>query len=58
MFKYRRHVKKVLIKLFEAGLQLNIDKCEFYVSEVKYLGLIITPGGIKINPAKVAAIVA
>ena len=58
MAEHRQYVKKVLTKLSEAGLQLNIDKCEFHVSEVKYLGLIITPGGIKMDPAKVAAIVA
>ena len=50
------HVKKVLHKLQEAGLQLDIDKCEFHVQETKYLGLIITPEGIKMDPQKIQAI--
>ena len=28
---YREHVRKVLLKLREAGLPVNIDKCEFHV---------------------------
>ena len=33
-----------------------MDKCEFHVTETKYLGLIISTDGIKINPSKVDAI--
>lgn len=54
--EHKVHVKKVLIKLKEAGLFLDINKCEFHVTEVKYLGLIITTDGIKMDPAKVEAI--
>ena len=50
------HVRKVLDKLREAGLFLDIDKCEFYVTEVKYLGLIITTEGVKMDPEKVKSI--
>ena len=45
--EHREHVRKVLAKLQEAGLQVDVDKCEFHVIEVKYLGLIITTEGIK-----------
>ena len=33
-----------------------MDKCKFHVTKTKYLGLIISTDGIKINPAKVAVI--
>ena len=50
------HVKKVLSKLEEAGLYLDIDKCEFHVTSIKYLGLIITTDGIQMDPDKIKAI--
>jgi hypothetical protein len=51
------HVKLILRKLREAGLQADITKCEFHVTQVPYLGLIITTEGVKMDPAKVEAIV-
>ncbi len=38
----REHVRKVLRKLREAGLQVDIEKCEFHVQEAKFLGLIVS----------------
>ena len=52
--EHRVHVRQVLQKLEEAGLYLKPEKCEFHVQEVKYLGLIITTEGVRIDPAKVA----
>ena len=49
-------MQKVLTKLREAGIQANVDKCKFYVTETKYLGLVISVDGIKIDSAKVEAI--
>ena len=54
--EHRQHVQQILQKLQRAGLQLDIDKCEFYVQEVKYLELIIGVDEIKMNPVKVEAI--
>ena len=51
------HVKRVLQKLREAGLQADITKCAFHVKEVPYLGLIITTEGVKMDSAKVSTIV-
>ncbi len=53
---HRKYVRQVLESLRGAGLQLDIDKCEFHKTEVKYLGLIITTEGIKMDPEKVSAI--
>jgi hypothetical protein len=54
--EHTEHVLKVLRRLKERNLQLDIDKCEFDVKEVKYLGLIITTEGIRMDPEKVAVI--
>lgn len=42
------HVRRVLQKLMDAGLQIDISKCDFGVRTTKYLGFVITAGeGIK-----------
>ena len=57
---YKDHIEKVhkvVAYLGEAGLCLDIDKCEFAAKEVKYLGFIISAGeGIKVDLEKVATI--
>jgi hypothetical protein len=40
-------------RLLDAGLQIDIRKCEFEAIKTKYLEIVVTPGGIEINPAKV-----
>jgi len=54
--KHLEYIKIVLEKLRKAGLYLDIKKCEFKIKTVKYLGLIITDEGIKMNPAKMKTI--
>lgn len=55
--KHREHVSKVLGKLHQAGLQIDIDKCEFETQSTKYLGFIIKAGeGVSMDPEKVKAI--
>lgn len=55
---HRQKVEKVISKLIEHGLQLDIGKCEFETHCTKYLGYIIEVGvGIKMDPDKVKAIV-
>src|SRR5690606_34504017 len=51
--QHRQHVNQVVRRLRDAGLQIDIDKCEFEVTKVKYLGIIITPCGIEMDPEKV-----
>ena len=46
----------VLQRLSDAGLQINIDKSEFYVQEIKFLGMIIDVDGIRMDLVKVKAI--
>jgi hypothetical protein len=46
----------VVRRLTEAGLQIDVHKCEFETTRTKYLGLIVSPGGIQMDPAKVKTI--
>ena len=48
--EHTAHVKKVLECLWIASLQIDISKCEFNVTEVCYLDMIITTNGICMNP--------
>src|SRR5690606_2532057 len=50
------HVRKVLQLLSDAQLQVNSDKCQFHVTTVEFLGYVISPNGISMDPAKVNAI--
>ena len=54
--EHREHVRMVLTKLCEFGIQADIDKYEFHMTKTKYLGLIISTKGIKMDPAKIEAI--
>jgi predicted aspartyl protease len=49
---HQEHVKKVLQRLRDAGLQADIKKSEFGVTRTKYLGFIISTKGIEVDPEK------
>jgi hypothetical protein len=50
------HVKAVLEKLMEAQLSLKLEKCEFSVRQVQFLGFVISPQGIEMDPEKISAV--
>ena len=50
------HVLQVLRRLHERGLQVDIDKCEFSTTRVKYLGMIVTTDGVEMDLKKTEAI--
>ena len=54
--EHKEHVRKVLLKLREAGLYVDIDKCDFHVQETTFLGVIVSTKGIKMDPRKVQTI--
>ena len=54
--EHHSHVCQVLQRLREAGLQADIDKCEFHVQEIKFLDLIVSTEGIQMDPHKVSII--
>ncbi len=55
--KHEIHVKRILQKLQEADLQMNIIKCKFHITQVSYLELIIIIEEIKMNFSKINIIV-
>lgn len=48
--------KTVFERLQSFGFKLKLSKCEFYKTEIKYLGHIITANEVKPDPEKIAAI--
>jgi hypothetical protein len=51
--EHQVHVEKVLEALQRNGVLVKPEKCEFHTQSTTYLGLIIKPNGIKIDPSKV-----
>ena len=54
--EHRAHVKEVLHRLPENELFAKLEKCEFDQSSVVFLGFVISPVGISMDPAKVDSI--
>jgi hypothetical protein len=54
--EHQQHVRLVLDAFTKLGLHLKPEKCEFHRQEVKYLGLITSPEGIKMDPEKIRAV--
>lgn len=56
---FEEHVSlllKVLDKLRKANLTINLEKCEFFRSQLKYLGYVVDANGLRTDPDKVQAI--
>jgi len=51
-----RHVSEVLSRLRKAGLFAKLEKCEFFVQQIDFLGHRITPDGIYMVHGKVSSI--
>ncbi len=57
LHQHQDYVQKVLLWLQEAGLQIDIDKCEFEVKSIKYLKFILkVEKSVQMNSQKVEAI--
>ncbi|KAI1004395.1 hypothetical protein K3495_g3815 [Podosphaera aphanis] len=55
--EHQEHVRKVLQRLPESRLQIDIDKCEFETTTTKYLRFIIEAGHeLRMDPEKIKAI--
>jgi len=53
---YQKQTHKVLSRLQEHRLYLKPEKCMFNTDEIKYLGMIIWPSSITMDPAKLKGI--
>jgi hypothetical protein len=51
--EHDEHLRLVLQKLRENQLYTKLNKCEFWLKEVSFLGHIISEGGIYVDPSKV-----
>jgi hypothetical protein len=51
--EHQQHIRFVLDAFAKVDLHLKPKKCEFHHQEVKYLGLIISMEGIKMDPEKI-----
>jgi hypothetical protein len=49
-------VRRVLERLREAKLYLKLSKCLFHAREINYLGFVISPDGISVDPSRVETI--
>lgn len=50
-------LQKVFDRIREYGFHLNINKCKFFLPEIKYLGRIINRDGVKPDPEKIQSII-
>ena len=46
----------VLSRLQRENLRVKLEKCEFFKTEVKYLGHVISKGGVATDPDKISAV--
>ena len=54
--EHQKHVELVLKRLRKFKLYCKLEKCHFFVKSIPYLGYIISPNGVTMDPAKVEAI--
>src|SRR5258708_10980532 len=53
---HQDHVREVLCRLHTVGLYANLKKCKFHMDTVEYLGFILSPKGLQMDPTKVSMI--
>jgi hypothetical protein len=51
--EYEEHLRLVLEKLRINQLYAKFSKCEFWLTQVAFFGLVISSGGVSIDPDKV-----
>ena len=54
--EHAEHLRLVLDALRKAGLYAKFSKCEFFVPETKFLGLLVGQDGVRMDPDKLATI--
>ena len=55
--EHERHFTQVFQKLEEIELQIDIKKCEFFQTEVSFLGVILSTESLRMNFKKIQNIV-
>ncbi|KAI3375884.1 hypothetical protein L3Q82_004150 [Scortum barcoo] len=54
--EHEERLLKVLDRLAEVGLKISVDKCQFCLPKVKYLGHIVSADGVSPDLAKIEAV--
>ena len=54
--QHTSHVHEVLCRLHQHGLYAKLEKCEFDVTSIDFVGYVISPTGLGMDPKKVAII--
>ena len=54
---HNKRLEQVLERLTTAGVTLNIEKCVFRATRIKFLGNVVSAHGIEVDPDKVAAVI-
>jgi hypothetical protein len=54
--EHKKHIRLVLQRLQDAGLYLKPEKSVFHAQKISFLGFIISPEGVSMDPVKVEAI--
>ena len=53
--EHLQHIQIVLEALNEANLKLNLEKCEFFQDQIKFLGYQIMSDGITMDPQRIVS---
>ena len=54
--EHLEHLKETFIRIKRAGLKLNLEKCNFWMQRLPFLGHIVTSIGIAPDPKKIEAV--
>ncbi|KAK3515731.1 hypothetical protein QTP70_030176, partial [Hemibagrus guttatus] len=54
--EHMEHIQKILLCLLDNHLYVKPEKCEFHATQVQFLGFIVEPGCIQMDPQKVQAV--
>jgi hypothetical protein len=54
--EHEQHLRLVLEKLKEHQLYAKFSKCDFWLTEVKFLGHVITAQGVAVDPSNVESV--
>jgi hypothetical protein len=54
---YVQHVKKILQRLREANIQIDVNKCEFHKIETEFLKMIVDRNDVRMNSKKIKTII-
>lgn len=53
---HTKHIRAVLQRLRAAQLYCNLKKCSFYQDRVDFLGFVVTPDGLEMDPSRIKTI--